>query len=170
MTAAHDTNRRAPAGGPDGLGRNGVNWIVEHFHATMQMGTHVDDPRQVALRLATAVEDVPEALKGSQIVLVDPATLLSEAIFASQLEHKVAVLSRNLRKSKAVLFFDEIESFVGSGASSTDEDGDVLNLLLPFLQRPNGVRLLGATTAAGWKRLAQLRRSLTPPPQDGTPA
>jgi len=76
------------------------------------------------------VDDVPSALQGTRIIQVDPATLLSEAIYANQLEHKVTALSRNLAKGKAVLFFDEIESFAGSGSSSTDEDGDVLNLLL----------------------------------------
>jgi len=41
-TAAHQVNRRHPDGGPDGLGRNGVNWVVEQITATQQMGTHVD--------------------------------------------------------------------------------------------------------------------------------
>jgi len=41
-TAAHEVNRRRPDGGPDGLGRNGVNWVVEQITATQQMGTHVD--------------------------------------------------------------------------------------------------------------------------------
>jgi kynurenine formamidase len=41
-TAAHQVNRRRPDGGPDGLGRNGVNWVVEQITATQQLGTHVD--------------------------------------------------------------------------------------------------------------------------------
>ncbi len=41
-TSAHQLNRRAAGAGPYGLGRNGVNWIVEHTLATSQMGTHVD--------------------------------------------------------------------------------------------------------------------------------
>src|SRR5262245_16073702 len=41
-TSAHQLNRRAPGGSATGLGRNGVNWIVEHTLATSQMGTHVD--------------------------------------------------------------------------------------------------------------------------------
>ena len=41
-TSAHDLNRRAPGAGPQGLGRNGVNWIVEQVAATSQMGTHMD--------------------------------------------------------------------------------------------------------------------------------
>jgi kynurenine formamidase len=41
-TSAHDLNRRSPGAGPEGLGRNGVNWIVEQVVATSQMGTHMD--------------------------------------------------------------------------------------------------------------------------------
>jgi len=41
-TTAHQLNRRAPGGGPHGLGRNEVNWIVEHVSAPSQMGTHLD--------------------------------------------------------------------------------------------------------------------------------
>jgi kynurenine formamidase len=39
---SHYVNRRGPGGGPDGLGRNGVNWVVEQITATQQMGTHMD--------------------------------------------------------------------------------------------------------------------------------
>src|SRR5262249_9148880 len=41
-TSAHQINRRGPGAGMHGLGRNGVNWIVEQVSATSQMGTHVD--------------------------------------------------------------------------------------------------------------------------------
>jgi kynurenine formamidase len=41
-TSAHALNRRVPGAGRDGLGRNGVNWIVEQVTATSQMGTHMD--------------------------------------------------------------------------------------------------------------------------------
>jgi kynurenine formamidase len=44
-TSAHQVNaRNSPRtdGGPAGLGRNGVNWVVEQITATQQMGTHVD--------------------------------------------------------------------------------------------------------------------------------
>jgi kynurenine formamidase len=41
-TTAHQTNRRATGGGPEGLGRNHVNWIVEQVASTSQLGTHID--------------------------------------------------------------------------------------------------------------------------------
>ena len=64
-TNYHHINRRRPDGGPDGLGRNGVNWIVEQVTATQQMGTHMDglnhlqvgDRTYNGFRLADIVED-----------------------------------------------------------------------------------------------------------------
>ncbi|MGY1699420.1 cyclase family protein [Geodermatophilus sp. SYSU D00766] len=41
-TNAHHVNRRRPGGGPEGWGRNAVNWVVEQITATQQMGTHLD--------------------------------------------------------------------------------------------------------------------------------
>lgn len=41
-TTAHQLNRRATDAGGEGLGHNGVNWIVEQVTATSQLGTHID--------------------------------------------------------------------------------------------------------------------------------
>ena len=41
-TNAHHVNRRRPDAGPEGWGRNNVNWVVEQVTATQQMGTHMD--------------------------------------------------------------------------------------------------------------------------------
>ena len=41
-TNYHQVNRRRPDAGPDGLGHNSVNWVVEQITATQQMGTHLD--------------------------------------------------------------------------------------------------------------------------------
>ena len=41
-TNAHAVNRRRPDAGPEGWGRNNVNWVVEQVTATQQMGTHMD--------------------------------------------------------------------------------------------------------------------------------
>ena len=64
-TNYHQTNRRRPDAGPEGLGRNNVNWIVEQITATQQIGTHVDglnhlqvgDRTYNGYRLADIVED-----------------------------------------------------------------------------------------------------------------
>ena len=67
-TNAHQVNARTHPrtdGGPAGLGRNGVNWVVEQITATQQMGTHVDglnhlqvgDTSYNGYRLADIAED-----------------------------------------------------------------------------------------------------------------
>ncbi len=64
-TNYHHINRRRPDAGPEGWGRNNVNWIVEQVTATQQMGTHVDalnhlqsgDRTYNGYRLADIAED-----------------------------------------------------------------------------------------------------------------
>jgi kynurenine formamidase len=64
-TNYHHINRRGRDAGPNGLGRNNVNWIVEQITATQQMGTHMDglnhlqagDRTYNGFRLADIVED-----------------------------------------------------------------------------------------------------------------
>jgi kynurenine formamidase len=64
-TNYHQINARRPDAGPNGRGRNSVNWIVEQVTATQQMGTHMDalnhlqigDRTYNGYRLADIVED-----------------------------------------------------------------------------------------------------------------
>jgi kynurenine formamidase len=64
-TNYHQINRRRPDAGPEGLGCNSVNWIVEQITATQQMGTHMDglnhlqvgDRTYNGFHLADIVED-----------------------------------------------------------------------------------------------------------------
>ena len=64
-TNAHQVNRRRADAGPEGWGRNNVNWVVEQVTATQQMGTHMDglnhlqvgDRTYNGYRLADIVED-----------------------------------------------------------------------------------------------------------------
>jgi kynurenine formamidase len=41
-TNSFHVNQRSDGAGPDGLGKNNVNWIVEYVSAPSQMGTHMD--------------------------------------------------------------------------------------------------------------------------------
>jgi kynurenine formamidase len=64
-TSAHQLNRRTAAAGPEGLGRNNVNWVVEYVTAPSQMGTHIDGLNHLQIgdrtynghRLADLVEE-----------------------------------------------------------------------------------------------------------------
>src|SRR5262245_2993490 len=41
-TTSFHANQRLVGAGPEGLGKNNVNWIVEYVSAPSQMGTHMD--------------------------------------------------------------------------------------------------------------------------------
>lgn len=64
-TNYHHINRRSTVAGPEGLGLNNVNWIVEQVTATQQLGTHMDGLNHLQVgdrtynghRLADIVED-----------------------------------------------------------------------------------------------------------------
>ncbi|MEO6142858.1 MAG: cyclase family protein [Dermatophilaceae bacterium] len=64
-TNAHQVNRRRHDAGPEGWGRNNINWVVEQVTATQQMGTHMDalnhlqvgDRTYNGYRLADIVEE-----------------------------------------------------------------------------------------------------------------
>ena len=71
-TNYHQINRRHPDAGPEGLGHNSVNWIVEQVTATQQMGTHMDglnhlqmgDRTYNGFLLADIIEDHGTSLLG----------------------------------------------------------------------------------------------------------
>jgi kynurenine formamidase len=124
-TNYHQINRRRPGGGPEGWGRNAVNWIVEQITATQQMGTHMDalnhlqagDRTYNGHRLADIAEDhgtnrlgvdtLPQiATRG---LLLDIAALrgvarLESGDVVTVADAEAALGERRLRPGDAVLF------------------------------------------------------------------
>jgi kynurenine formamidase len=123
-TNYHFVNRRRPGGGPEGLGRNAVNWIVEQITATQQMGTHMDalnhlqagDRTYNGHRLADIAEDAGTNRLGvdtlPQIVtrglLLDVAAVRGGALGPGDVvtvaDAEEALGGRRLRPGDAVLF------------------------------------------------------------------
>jgi kynurenine formamidase len=123
-TNYHFVNRRRPGGGPEGLGRNAVNWIVEQITATQQMGTHMDalnhlqagDRTYNGHRLADIAEDAGTNRLGvdtlPQIVtrglLLDVAAVRGGALGPGDVvtvaDAEAALGGRPLRAGDAVLF------------------------------------------------------------------
>jgi ATP-dependent Clp protease ATP-binding subunit ClpC len=102
-------------------------------------------------------------LHGKRIIQVTVSELFSSAIFANQIEHKVARVVENCGKEGAVLFLDDLPLFLAGG--SGDPEGELPGLLMPFLRRGD-LRIVGATTPHGWmtiaRRNAAFSRLLTP--------
>ena len=88
--------------------------------------------------------DVPESLKGKQLISLDLAAMVAGAKYRGEFEERLkAVLAEiNASEGSIITFIDELHTLVGAGAG----DGqDASNMLKPMLARGE-LRLIGATT------------------------
>jgi ATP-dependent Clp protease ATP-binding subunit ClpB len=88
--------------------------------------------------------DVPESLKGKQLISLDLAAMVAGAKYRGEFEERLkAVLAEiNAAEGQVITFIDELHTLVGAGAG----DGqDAANMLKPMLARGE-LRLIGATT------------------------
>ncbi|MEN9714820.1 MAG: hypothetical protein RJA35_287 [Actinomycetota bacterium] len=89
--------------------------------------------------------DVPESLKGKQLISLDLAAMVAGAKFRGEFEERLkAVLAEiNAAEGQVITFVDELHTIVGAGAA--DGSMDASNMLKPMLARGE-LRLIGATT------------------------
>ena len=89
--------------------------------------------------------DVPESLKGKQLISLDLSALLAGAKFQGDFEERLkSVLAEiNAAEGQIITFIDEIHSLVGAGGAGGGIDAS--NMLKPMLARGE-LRLIGATT------------------------
>lgn len=89
--------------------------------------------------------DVPESLKGKQLISLDLSALLAGAKYQGEFEERLkAVLAEiNAAEGQIITFIDEIHTLVGAGGAGGGIDAS--NMLKPMLARGE-LRLIGATT------------------------
>jgi ATP-dependent Clp protease ATP-binding subunit ClpB len=89
--------------------------------------------------------DVPENLKGKDVVELDMAALLAGAKFRGEFEERLKAVLAEVEKSdgQILLFIDEIHTVVGAGAAEGAVDAS--NMLKPALAR-GSLHCIGATT------------------------
>lgn len=88
--------------------------------------------------------DVPESLKGKQLISLDLAAMVAGAKFRGEFEERLKAVLKEIDNSdgQIITFIDELHTLVGAGAA----DGqDAANMLKPMLARGE-LRLIGATT------------------------
>ncbi|NTW30056.1 MAG: ATP-dependent chaperone ClpB, partial [Candidatus Moranbacteria bacterium] len=95
--------------------------------------------------------DVPESLKGREIISLDLGALLAGAKFRGEFEERLKAVLKEVEQSadRFILFIDEIHTLVGAGA--TDGALDASNMLKPSLARGK-LRTIGATTLKEYQK------------------
>ncbi len=117
----------------------------------------------LAQRIASG--DVPEPLKGRQVLMLDLGSLIAGTKFRGEFEDRLKAFMREVKNAQGqiILFIDEIHTIVGAGAAEGAIDAS--NLLKPALARGE-LHAIGATTIREYQKYiekdAALERRFAP--------
>jgi ATP-dependent Clp protease ATP-binding subunit ClpB len=97
----------------------------------------------LALRLAAG--DVPESLKGKELLSLDLGLMIAGTKYRGEFEERMKGIMKEVEKSngKVILFIDELHTIIGAGSAEGALDAG--NMLKPALSRGE-IRIIGATT------------------------
>jgi len=103
------------------------------------------------LAIKIAQGDVPESLKGKDLVSLDLGLLIAGTKYRGEFEERLKNLIKEIERSegKVILFVDEIHTIIGAG--SAEGSMDASNMLKPALARGE-LRVIGATTLKEYQK------------------
>jgi ATP-dependent Clp protease ATP-binding subunit ClpB len=95
--------------------------------------------------------DVPEPLKGKEVLMLDLGALIAGTKFRGEFEDRLKAFMKEIKNAagRMILFIDEIHTIVGAGAAEGAIDAS--NLLKPALARGE-LHAIGATTIREYQK------------------
>jgi len=103
----------------------------------------------LAMRMAQG--DVPESIKGKELLSLDLGLLIAGTKYRGEFEERLKNMMREIERAegKIILFIDELHTIVGAGAAEGAMDAS--NMLKPALARGD-LRAIGATTLKEYQK------------------
>jgi ATP-dependent Clp protease ATP-binding subunit ClpB len=103
----------------------------------------------LAIRIVNG--DVPEALKGKQLLALDLGAMVAGAKYRGEFEERLKAVLKEIEAAQGqiILFIDEMHTLVGAGKA--DGAMDASNLIKPELAR-GALHCVGATTLAEYRK------------------
>jgi len=112
----------------------------------------------LAIRVASG--DVPDSLRGKDIVQLDLGLLIAGTKYRGEFEERLKAVMKEVERAegKIILFIDEMHTLVGAGAAEGSMDAS--NMLKPALSRGE-MRVIGATTIKEYQKHIEHDPALT---------
>ncbi|MFA5998017.1 MAG: AAA family ATPase [Candidatus Paceibacterota bacterium] len=112
----------------------------------------------LAARMAT--NDVPESLKGKELLSLDLGLMIAGTKYRGEFEERMKNVMKEVERAegKVILFVDELHTLVGAGGAEGSLDAS--NMLKPALSRGE-IRVIGATTLKEYQKYIEKDAALT---------
>ncbi len=106
----------------------------------------------VAQRLVAG--EAPAMLLGKPLISIPASSLIAGAGIVGSLEERMEKLLAEAKERDVIIFFDELHTLVGAGASGSHPSGSVANMLKPSLARGD-FACIAATTDDEYRRYVE---------------
>ncbi|MBU6388857.1 AAA family ATPase [Patescibacteria group bacterium] len=112
----------------------------------------------LAARMAQG--DVPESLKGKELLSLDLGLMIAGTKYRGEFEERMKNVMKEVERAegKVILFVDELHTLVGAGGAEGSLDAS--NMLKPALSRGE-IRVIGATTLKEYQKYIEKDAALT---------
>ncbi|MDA1334570.1 MAG: AAA family ATPase [bacterium] len=113
-----------------------------------------------AIAQRIVADDVPESLRGKEVVSLDLGSLVAGTKYRGEFEERLKAVMKEIQRSNGqiLLFIDELHTLVGAGAAEGAMDAS--NMLKPALSRGE-LRVVGATTLKEYQKYIEKDPALT---------